>query len=60
MKLGNLVIVKGGPVAGMLCVLLRRCTEKNLSSMYWHVHYTPLCSEGIIHEDNMEAISETR
>ena len=60
MKLGDLVVVKAGPVAGMACVLLGRCTDKKLSSMYWHVHYTPLCSEGIIHEDNMEVIGETR
>ena len=60
MKIGDLVIVKEGRCEGMVCVLLGRCDDKNLSSMYWHLHYTPLCSEGIIHEDNMEVISETR
>ena len=60
MKLGDMVIVKGGRCEGMSCILLGRCDEKTLSSMYWHVHYTPLCSEGIIHEDNLEVINESR
>jgi hypothetical protein len=60
MKIGDLVIVKEGPCEGMSCVLLGRCDDKNLSSMYWHVHYTPLCSSGILYESTLEVISESR
>ena len=60
MKIADLVKVKGGPCEGMLCVLLGRCADKNLSAAHWHVYYTPLCSEGIIHEDNLEVLNEIR